>query len=69
MDFKDISPELGEKAKACASPEELLELAREEGYELSDEELEGISGGGWGEDCFPDCQTIGDYCRRDDDAF
>ena len=45
MDFKDISPELREKAKACTSPEEVLELAKNEGYELSDEELADISGG------------------------
>ena len=48
MDFKDVSPELREKAKACTSPEEVLELAKNEGYELSDEELAAISGGfGW----------------------
>lgn len=43
----DISPELMEKVKACTSPEELLELAHEEGRELSEGELEGIVGG-WG---------------------
>ena len=49
MDFKDmnISPELREKAKACKTPEEVLELAKKEGYKLSDEEMESISGGGW----------------------
>lgn len=47
MDFKDmdISPELREKAKACTSPEELMELARREGYKLSEEELAAVSGG------------------------
>jgi predicted ribosomally synthesized peptide with nif11-like leader len=45
MDFKDISPELREKAKACTSPEELLELAKREGYKLSEDELESVSGG------------------------
>ena len=45
MDFKDISPELREKAKACTSPEELLELAKREGYKLSEDELESASGG------------------------
>ena len=38
-------PELQEKARACKSPEEILALAKEEGYELSDEELEAVSGG------------------------
>ena len=46
MDFNDISPELREKAKACKTPEEMLELAKQEGYKLSEEELEAISGGG-----------------------
>ena len=49
MDFKDIniSPELREKAKACKTPEEVLELAKKEGYKLSDAEMEAVSGGGW----------------------
>ena len=41
----DISPELREKAKACASPEELMELAKRAGYKLTEEELESVSGG------------------------
>ncbi|MBE6465559.1 Nif11-like leader peptide family natural product precursor [Denitrobacterium detoxificans] len=51
MDFKDLSPELRDKAKACKNPEELLKLAKEEGYELSDADLDGISGG-WSCDSF-----------------
>ena len=48
MNFEDLSDELKAKAKACNTPEELLALAQEEGYELNDEELEAISGGhGW----------------------
>ena len=43
----DISPELREKAKACTSAEELLALAKTEGYKLSEAELEAIAGGGW----------------------
>ena len=46
MDFKDLSPELREKAKACKTPEELLALAKAEGYKLSEEELGAIAGGG-----------------------
>lgn len=45
MDFKDLTPELRDKARKCKTPQELLELAKEEGYELSDEDLEAISGG------------------------
>lgn len=47
MDFKDLSPDLREKAKACTSPEELLALAKREGYKLSEAELEAVSGGAW----------------------
>lgn len=45
MDYKDLSPELREKAKGCKTPEELLALAKSEGYKLSEEELGLISGG------------------------
>ena len=47
MDTNKISDELMEKAKACQSVDELLELAKNEGYDLSDEELEAVSGGAW----------------------
>ncbi len=33
------------KAKACKNSEELLSLAKEEGIELTDEQLEAVSGG------------------------
>ena len=45
MDIKDLTPEQIEKAKACKTAEELLELAKAEGVELSDEQLDGIAGG------------------------
>ena len=50
--IKELSPEQRAKAKQCKTPEELLALAKEEGYELTDDELEGISGGFW-DDCNP----------------
>ena len=34
-----------EKVKACKNAEEILALAKEEGVELNDEQLEAISGG------------------------
>lgn len=43
--FKELAPEQRAKFKNAKTPEEVLELAREEGYELSDDELEGVSGG------------------------
>ena len=39
-----------QKAMACSSVEELMKVAKEEGYELSDEELEAVSGG-WAPYC------------------
>lgn len=54
MEFSDLTPEQQEKAKACKTPEDILELARSEGYELSEEELTAISGGvSWS--CISDC--------------
>ena len=40
-----LTPEQIEKVKACKSTEELLKLAKEDGIELSDEQLQAISGG------------------------
>ena len=59
MDIRkaDISPELREKAMACKTPEEFLALAKSEGYKLSDEEMEAVSGGGWSS-----CTV---YCEND----
>ena len=57
MDIKDLTPEQMEKAKACTSASELIDLAKAEGVELSDEQLEQISGGDFWEglcDCTVD---------------
>ena len=45
MDFTDLTPEIMEKAKACKTGEELIELAESEGFDLSEEQLKAISGG------------------------
>lgn len=45
MEFKDLTPELLEKARACKSPEEIIALAEQEGYEINDDELAAIAGG------------------------
>ena len=57
MKLEDLTPELQEKAKACASVEDILALAEEEGFELSDGQLESMAGGFW--DC--DDYFCGDY--------
>ncbi len=65
MRFENLSPELQEKARQCKTPEEILALAEEEGYELSDEEIEGISGGNWS--CWTVCDEYDPYyCYAND---
>ena len=56
MDFKDLTEEQKAKARACKTPEEILALAKEEGYELSDDQLEAVSGGMWTPGC-PDLDS------------
>ena len=46
MKFEDLTPEQQEKAKACKTVEDVLALSKTEGYKLSDEDLQAISGGG-----------------------
>ena len=45
MRFEDMTPEMVEEAKGCETPEERMAFIRENGVELTDEQLEGISGG------------------------
>ena len=54
MNFEELSPELQEKVKACETPDELLALASDEGYELLEEELDAVSGGKW-HPCWENC--------------
>ena len=44
-----LTDEQKKKVKAAKSPEELLAIAKETGYELSPEQLDAVSGGSW---CF-----------------
>lgn len=61
MNFEDLTPEQQEKAKACKSVEEVLALAQDEGYELTDSELDAVSGGDW--DCWDICS---EYVNKND---
>lgn len=45
MDFENLTQEQLEKAKTCTSPSELLQLAKDEGIELTEEQLDAITGG------------------------
>ena len=51
--LKGLSEEQIAKVKACKSQEEILAMAKEEGLELSDEQLEAVSGG----NCYPTCYS------------
>ena len=43
--LKGLTPEQVEKAKACKNQEELLSVAKQEGVELTEEQLSAINGG------------------------
>lgn len=45
MEFNGLSDELKEKLMAAETLEELAALAEENGFELADEELDGVAGG------------------------
>ena len=58
MKFEDLTPEQQAKAKACKTPEDILALAKEEGFELSDEQLQEVSGGGADWVCLTFCYDV-----------
>jgi predicted ribosomally synthesized peptide with nif11-like leader len=46
-----LTDEQKKKIEAAQSPEELLAIAKETGYELTDEQLSRLSGGGFWKTC------------------
>ena len=62
MDFEGLTEELKAKAQVCKTPEELRALAKSEGFELADDQLEAISGGIGVNGCQGVCT---DVCRDD----
>ena len=43
--WKGLTEKQVQRAKACKNQEELLKMAKEEGIELTDEQLEAVAGG------------------------
>jgi len=54
--LKGLTEEQIAKVKACKNQEEVLKVASEEGLELTDEQLEAVSGGAI---CTPACPVCG----------
>ncbi len=48
MRTQDMTPEQIEKAKALQTPEEMFAYARDNGIDLTDEEMDAIAGGSFG---------------------
>ena len=59
--LKGLSEEQIAKVKACKSQEEVLKLAKEEGIELTDDQLEAVNGG-CGTTTLPAKPTVCPYC-------
>ena len=43
--IKDLSPELQEKARACKTKDELMQLVADEDLEIPMDAIEGVAGG------------------------
>ena len=56
--LKGLTEEQIAKVKACKNQEEALSLAKAEGIELTDEQLEAISGGSICAPACPNCGTM-----------
>ena len=57
MENPNVTKEQVARLKACESAEEVLALAKQEGIELTDAQLDAVSGG-WGGDT-PNCPYCG----------
>ena len=55
--LKGLTEEQIEKVKGCKNAEEILSLAKAEGVELTDEQLQAVSGGGCLSGRCPDCNS------------
>ena len=58
MNYNDLTPEQRKRAAECNTAEELFALAKEEGVEIPDDDLESIAGGRvWGTPNCPQCDS------------
>ena len=69
--LKGLSEEQIAKVKACKKQEELLALAKEEDVELSEEQLNAVSGGACTPTSCPKCHStnIGSYWYGGSDVY
>ena len=51
MNLDSLTEEQKEKFSNCKTLDEMLEQAQEEGFELTEEQLDDIAGGGWSAFC------------------
>ena len=59
--FNKLTDDQKKKFENCKTPEELLALAKDEGFELTDDQLEALSGGAsWVGEC--NKVSCGGYC-------
>ena len=59
--LSQLTDEQKKKAEAAQTPEELLALAKEEGFELPPDALEGVAGG-WCLQCLDLCHKYNPLC-------
>ena len=62
--LKGLTEEQMAKLKECKNQEEILKLAKEEGIELTDEQLEAVTGGCSGVDSCPRCGSKNLWTKR-----
>ena len=66
--LKGLSQEQLEKVNRCKNGSDLLQLAKDEGFELNDEQLAAVSGGGCLDDsvnCVSNCPKCGTVTEGD----
>lgn len=63
--LKGLSEEQLNKIKSCKDTQEMLEVAKQEGIELTEEQLEAVSGGGCWSSITRTCPECGEWIDYD----